>query len=65
MWQYQIWCISQDNKSTTTPSTVLLIDLNWVEDDVVWLSMAIIILADYESSFGNAFNRANEEFKDK
>ena len=39
--------------------------LNWVEDDAVWLLTTIIILANYESSFGKAFNRANEEFKNK
>ena len=38
-------------------------NLNWVEGDAVWLSTAIIILANYESSFGKAFNIANEEFK--
>ena len=38
-------------------------NLNWVEGDAVWLSTAIIILANHESSFGKAFNRANEEFK--
>ena len=40
-------------------------NLNWAEDDAVWLSTAIIILANYESSFIRAFNRANEEFKNK
>ena len=40
-------------------------NLNWVENDAVWLSTAIIILANYESSFGKAFNRDNKEFKNK
>ena len=46
--------------------TLKNINLNWVENDAVWLlTSIIIILANYESSFGKAFNRANEEFKNK